>query len=236
MSAENPILLLLEDSANAGLVIQRTVLRSLPEYRLVWARTVQEARIITCETPVALFLLDVELPDGNGIDFLMEAALIHSEAGAIVMTGNPLPVYRRRTEALGIRFLEKPVAPADLQCCLREMLDSKDPSNSDGKFEGRLRGLTPVDLIQLKCMANATTMLHFQSPAGEGRVFFENGAIIHAQTSRASGQEALDQIVGFVGGKISQEQLVPATRTIHRDWQSALMHAAHAHDVVNQKA
>jgi DNA-binding NtrC family response regulator len=101
------------------MIVQNTVLMSLPEYRLVWARTLAEARVIACESPIAVFVIDVELPDGNGIDFLMEVGLLQPEARAVVMSGNPLPVYRERTKALGnVRFFEKPFVTSEFVNCL----------------------------------------------------------------------------------------------------------------------
>jgi DNA-binding response OmpR family regulator len=232
MTPENSIILLLEDSSHAGMMMQSAVLMSLPECRLVWARTLEEARIILCESPIAVFLVDVELPDGNGIDFLMEAALIQPEARALVMTGNPLPVYRERTEALGgVVFMEKPVPPGELLRCLKEFLGANGSPSGEKTFYGTIKNLTPIDLIQLKCMANATTVIHFRSASGDGRVYFENGRMIHAETSEATGEKALSKIVSFTGGTVVEERSRPVTRTLHQDWQTLLMNAAHAQDV-----
>jgi DNA-binding response OmpR family regulator len=232
MIPENTIILLLEDSSHTGMMIQSAVLMSLPECRLVWVRTIEEARTILCDSPIAVFLVDVELPDGNGIDFLMEAALIQPEARAMVMTGNPLPVYRERTEALGgVRFFEKPVPPGELLRCLREFLTANGGASGDRAFYGTIKNLTPIDLIQLKCMANATTVIHFRSAAGDGRVYFESGRMVHAETSDATGEKALNKLVSFTGGTVVEEVSRPVTRTLHQDWQTLLMNAAHAQDV-----
>jgi len=231
MNPENPIILLLEDSIHAGMIVQSTVLMSLPEYRLVWARTVEEARAIVCESPITVFMVDVELPDGNGIDFLMEAGLIQPEARAIVMTGNPLPLYRQRAESAGsVRFFEKPIAPGELLTCLRSLLGAQKVSDEQS-FRGTIKNLTPIDLIQLKCMANATTVLHFRSSKGDGRVHFEKGRMVHAETANSTGEKALSEIVAFTGGTVSEEQSTAVTPTLFHDWQTLLMNAAHAQDL-----
>jgi len=232
INSENPIILLLEDSVNVGMIVQNTVLMSLPEYRLVWARTLAEARVIACESPIAVFVIDVELPDGNGIDFLMEVGLLQPEARAVVMSGNPLPVYRERTKALGnVRFFEKPFVTSEFVNCLRDMLVARNSSSEDNSFQGTIKNLTPIDLIQLKCMANATTVVRFQSSSGEGRVYFDKGRMVHAETSYASGEKALSEIVAFTGGTVAEEPARTVTRTLHQDWQTLLMNAAHAQDV-----
>ena len=232
MQSENPIILLLEDAVGAGLMVQSTVLMSLPEVRLAWARSIEEARAIALESPIAVFVIDVELPDGNGIDFLMEAGLIQPEARAIVMTGNPLPVYRERAKQLGaLRFCEKPLLPGELLPCLRELLAAQNLAPANESFQGTIKNLTPIDLIQLKCMANATTVIHFRSAAGDGRVYFEKGRMVHAETAQSTGEKALGEIVGLSGGTVVEEAFRPVKATLNQDWQTLLMNAAHAQDV-----
>lgn len=212
--------------------LQSAMLMMLPEARFVWARTIEEARTVMVESPIAVLMSDVELPDGNGIDFVMEAALIHPEASLIVMTGNPLPEYRGRIAELGsVRFFEKPVASMELVKCVRELLAAKATTAGTGKaFQGTIKNLTPIDLIQLKCMANATGGLCFQSPGGVGYVFFERGRLVHAETSNATGEKALQEIVGYTGGKVTEEPARIGPRTLEQDWQNLLMNAAHAQD------
>jgi CheY-like chemotaxis protein len=231
MKTEIPLVLLLEDSVHSGMPLQSAMLMMLPEARFVWARTIEEARLIAFETPIAVVLSDVELPDGNGIDFVMEVALIHPEAGIIVMTGNPLPEYRGRVAALGsVRFFEKPVATMELVKCVRERLAATAPVQPGKAFQGTLKNLTPIDLIQLKCMANATGGLCFQSPRGVGYVYFEKGRLVHAETVHAKGEKALREIVGYTGGNVAEEPARIGGRTLEQDWQTLLMNAAHAHD------
>ena len=226
---------MLEDSVPSGLPIQSMFLISLPETRFLWARTVDEARTIAIATPISLFLVDVELPDGNGIDFAMEMSLIQPEAPAVVMTGNPLPAYREQVAGLGsVRFFEKPLPYKELLDCVRDLLAPRPATSAGTTFEGTLRNLTPIDLIQLKCMANATTVIQFQSAAAIGRVFFEKGRMIHAETAGATGETALAEIVSLKGGTVVEEPFRAVKPSLFGDWQSLLMNAAHAQD--EQKA
>jgi hypothetical protein len=172
------------------------------------------------------------LPDGNGIDFLHEVWGLQPDARAVVVTGNPLPVYRERTAALGgIRFFEKPVPAAALVEALRELLETKGRAAPANAFHGTIRNLSVIDLLQLKCMASATTVIRFQSPSGEGRVFFEQGRVVYAETARATGEEALAEIVAFTGGKVVEEPFRTVTPTLHQEWQTLLMNAAYTQDM-----
>jgi hypothetical protein len=55
--------------------------------------------------------------------------------------------------------------------------------------------------------------------------------MVHAETSEAIGEKALNKIVSFTGGTVVEEVSRPVTRTLHQDWQTLLMNAAHAQDV-----
>jgi DNA-binding response OmpR family regulator len=69
MSAENPIVVLLEDCPVTGLLIERAVLQSLPACRLLWARSVEDAIRRVTGLSVDLFVVDIGLPDGAGSTF-----------------------------------------------------------------------------------------------------------------------------------------------------------------------
>jgi DNA-binding NarL/FixJ family response regulator len=233
MQQQDPkIVFLIEDSFDVGLAMEQIILFSVPECRLVWARTIEEARMRLCTLPACVMLVDVVLPDGNGLDFLWEARVIQPEARAIVMTGTPLPDYEARASDLGaLRFLTKPVKPQIVVDCLREALGITDDPSSGRAFKGTLHDLTPMDVLQLKCMANATTTIRFSSEEHSGRVHFSHGEIIHAEIGAFSGQEALNSIVSFASGTVTEEPAEDVPRTLHQDWQTLLMTAAHAQDI-----
>ncbi|MGF1633941.1 MAG: response regulator [Phycisphaerae bacterium] len=60
-----------------------------PDCRINQAATLAEARQRLSEEPTDLVLVDVNLPDGNGMDILDELAENQPEAQAIVITGRP---------------------------------------------------------------------------------------------------------------------------------------------------
>ena len=102
MNTKNPILLLLEDCPVTALLVERTVMHELPHVRLLWARTVAEATARAEGLDIDLFLLDIHLPDGSGLDFLWQMTPLHPSARAMVMTATPLPEYEVHSAALGV--------------------------------------------------------------------------------------------------------------------------------------
>ena len=230
MSAEFPVVLLIEDSLLNGARIERMILSDLPECRLVWARNIEEAQLRAIWLGIDLFLVDVELPDGNGLDFLCEMATVQPKAQAIVLTSMSVAKNRERSAALGVlRFLEKPVDLGQLKQLMRVALDriQSGAATDGGAFQASLNNLTPVDILQLKCLTQASASVEFRSDAKVGRVHIVHGNIVHAEAGPLSGMPAFTQIMRWKGGKIVETALQPETpQTINGDWQALLMEAA----------
>jgi CheY-like chemotaxis protein len=74
------------------------------------------ARRILGQEPVDLVLLDVRLPDGNGLDLARDIASGPApRPDVIILSASVLPSERAAALAAGAsRFLEKPYAPSEL--------------------------------------------------------------------------------------------------------------------------
>lgn len=228
MSSEHPIVILLEDCPTTALIVERAIMLEIPNVRLLWARTVAEAAARAEGLQVDLFLVDIGLPDGNGIDFLWRMGVAHPNARAIVMTASPLPEYRLHTTALGVlHFLEKPVKMGPLVEKLRAALDSDAAGARRNDFRASLENLTPADIIQLKCLTRATTVVEFVSEEQVGRIRFEDGEITDASMGVLIGVEAVYEIIGWKQGQVREHPCVGfPLRTVDCPWHVLLMDAA----------
>jgi DNA-binding response OmpR family regulator len=228
---EHPIVLVLEDSPITAFVLEQAILIHLPQCRPIWARDLEEARLRTASIAVDIFVVDVGLPDGSGLDFLWEMSAIHPNARALVMTGTPLPEHYAQSAALGaLRVVEKPVTGPVIVSMLQEALDSSHSTQSEA-FHATLWDLTPLDLIQLKCLARATSLITFTTVQQRGSLHFRDGEIIHAQVGELSGVAALQEIFSWRKGNV--RELAPdlsVGATIDCPWQSLLMQVAQAAD------
>ncbi len=234
MSLEHPVILLLEDSLLNGARIERMIYTALPDCRLIWARNIEEAQLRALWLAIDLFLLDVELPDGNGLDFLCEMATVQPQARAIVLTAMSVSKNRERSAGMGVlRFLQKPVDLNQLQELIRGAIaaSSMKASTDALTFHATLTNLTPLDIIQLKCLTQASTIVEFRSAAKIGRIHLSDGLIIHAEAGPLSGKAAFTQIIRWKGGKIVEHAPETNTpRTITADWQALLLETAQQMD------
>lgn len=119
--------LVVEDDASTADVLCR-VLQGM-DFNVKIAQTLQEARAQMAASPADLVLLDLSLPDGDGLEFMQEMGSIE-RSQFIVITGNrsqQAAVESLRADAAD--FLAKPVSLAQL----RESIDNVNFSAFDAK-------------------------------------------------------------------------------------------------------
>ena len=118
-----PAILILEDTRTVQNYI-RDVLRPVEAvHRVLLARRVKDAQEIAAGTDIGLFIVDIGLPDGDGIDFLCEMSMLHPESRALVITSTPTDDYRERARQLGVlHFMAKPLERRVLLDAVRKLL------------------------------------------------------------------------------------------------------------------
>jgi len=94
--------------------IYQSMLPSMKKYEVLAATTLSEARRLLCNTQPDVILLDIDLPDGSGIDFCCE---IRNETAAaiIFVTGKPEREYKQKgLDVGGDDYITKPFTMSDL--------------------------------------------------------------------------------------------------------------------------
>lgn len=78
--------------------------------KVLWATRIDQARNLVERHEPDIALLDVSLPDGNGLDLIVELRMRDNPCAAVVVTGNAESAVARMAAALGVtEFLDKPV-------------------------------------------------------------------------------------------------------------------------------
>ncbi len=118
MTEQSGLILLVEDDPS----LRRSLLEFLHDhgYQTLAASTVREAAELLKTSRPALCLLDLNLPDGNGMELFHCAAIQTAQTRVIVMTAFPLQ-HLRPADANGslVAWMTKPVAPSQLLQALR---------------------------------------------------------------------------------------------------------------------
>ncbi len=101
----------------------RLIERSLRQdgFEVVTAIDTSSARQALSRISVDILCLDVDMPDGDGLDLLEEVRLTAPDLPAIVMSGNATPERRLRAAQLGVEeFLEKPIGFRKLKVLVKQ--------------------------------------------------------------------------------------------------------------------
>lgn len=224
--------LVLAPDGNLATTIRAALFEAAPGAQVDIAHSLEEAQHVVVSQRPDLFVLDVDATYDLGQEFLYDLRTSHPHARAIVLTAVHLAAHRERAAGLGaIHFLEKPFPHDDFVTLVGALLQPAGQSESE-KFQGTLSDLHIADIIQLKCMSGATSVLEFTGPqGGKARVFFENGQVRHATAPGKEGVEAFNEIVQWKGGMISEVSGAGKNRnSIDLDWQILLMEAVRKMD------
>src|SRR3984893_125436 len=231
-SKKNTRILVLEPDEQLASAIVSCLQQAAPDALVEMTRSLEEAQQLVLGVKPELFVLDVDAAPDLGHAFLYDLRTSHPNARAIVLTGVHLPEQREQVAGLGaIHFLEKPLVQWDFVALVEHLLRPATDTAAE-KFQGTLRDLQFTDIIQLKCMSGATSVVEFTGPSGEkARVFFESGQGRHATAPGRGGMEAFNEIVRWKGGTVSEVADEPSSpRTIEMDWQHLLIEAVRGAD------
>jgi hypothetical protein len=103
-------------------------------------------------------------------------------------------------------------------------------------FSGAISVQTLPDIVQLYVLSSASGMLTIKHKSGEGRLWFDHGAIVHATTSQAIGDEAFYEIMMWTGGDFSMRaDQRPPERSMRSNWQELLMESCRRIDEVRRE-
>ena len=124
------------------------------------------------------------------------------------------------------RILEKPVSPEGLKFVFVQLCELLDWAAPQG-FQGVLRSVGLSDLVQMECLARNSSMLELYREHSLGRIYIENGQIIHATCGEISGEGAFQKLLTLAGGTFELHEFeLPPERTINRTWEFLLARSA----------
>jgi two-component system, chemotaxis family, chemotaxis protein CheY len=112
--------LIVDDSRLARMMTQKTITQLFPDWKTVSAKSAEEGMVAAEETPVAIALIDYNMPGMNGLE--MAALLLEKYPKMIInlVTANIQEKLRARTTAMGIGFITKPISEEKLSQLFQE--------------------------------------------------------------------------------------------------------------------
>lgn len=150
MTAHGPqavrILVVEDEPVNRALlraVLSREVSASLGSIELIEAPTLASAMAAVGEHAPDVIVLDVRLPDGDGLDLArsLPARGAPGRPGVLVMSASVLPKDRDAAHRSGAdAFLGKPFQPAEFVALLAQLIDGRRLADEDPAIRPDQRG------------------------------------------------------------------------------------------------
>ncbi|HEV2722754.1 MAG TPA: sigma 54-interacting transcriptional regulator, partial [Thermoanaerobaculia bacterium] len=178
-----PKLLIVDDEAAFRVPMSRYLTRS--GFAVRDAGSLRAARATLAEDDYHGLLLDLGLPDGDGLDWLDEIRRTNERLAVLVITGRgeiPIAVEAMRRGA--DHYLTKPVEPSEVATHLRRFVSVERPRPSSSVFFGgstaarRLR-----ELCELAASSDLPVLITGDTGSGKGVV----ARWIHEHSRRRSG-------------------------------------------------
>ena len=178
-----------------------------------------------------LVISDVNMPMLDGIQFLHILNRSHPDLKKAVITANATEEKRSACLAEGAElFIEKPRSPEGLRSIFI-MLEELITWTPQEGFQGVLRRVGLQDVIQMECLGRTSSVLEIHHPHLSGRIYIEEGRIVHAESGDLSGENAFYQLLALPSGEFQLHPFEPPPqRTIEAQWEFLLMEAARARD------
>jgi CheY-like chemotaxis protein len=195
------------------------------------AHSADEALKLLQQQTFDLAVVDINMPVLDGVQFLRILGRRYPDLKKVTLTG--LATEEKRNECLSNGaelFIEKPGTPEGCRAVyvmLEELLSWAPKAG----FQGMLRQVGLQDVIQMECLGRNSSVLEIHNQQLRGRVYIEDGNIIHAAVGDLTGEPAFQKILSLAGGSFQLSRFEkPAQRTIEGPWEFLLMEAARVRD------
>lgn len=230
MSAAPKILLVDDDQAFLDLY-EELLSRHLPSMPAVRVASSGSRALALLESEAFTMLcVDLNMPRMDGLQVLSIARRKYPQMRLVALTAERDEQFRARAYALGVdQYWIKPESDAEVGQ-LMESIESLLQRESQGGFRG-VQSKSLVDIIQLECLSQSTTLLRITNGHAEGRIWFHQGEVIDAETGELVGEAAFHRILSWKAGNF---ELLPSDpdrpRRIHTSYQGLLLDTAQAFD------
>src|SRR5260221_2476605 len=180
--------------------------------------------------PFHLIIVDLNMPKMDGLQVLSIARRKYPELRLVILTGVRDEQFRTRAYAMGVdQYWIKPESDQEMGLFM-ESIESLLSRESKGGFRG-VQSKSLVDLVQLECLSQSSTVLKITNGMAKGKIWIQNGEVVHAAAPGLTAEPAFQRILTWKTGSFEN---LPAdltqARTIFTSYQGLLLNTAQAFD------
>ena len=176
---------------------------------------------------IDLVVVDVNMPVIDGVQFVGVLQRRHPALKRAVLTAFATEEKRAASLANGADlFIEKPHSSEGYNAVFAVLGELLQWTPRTG-FQGVLRRVGLQDVIQMECLARNSSILEVYNEHVLGRIYIQEGQLIHAVGGDLTGEKALQRLLSLPGGSFELAQFEPPDRkTLSGPWEVLLMDAA----------
>jgi len=225
------ILLVDDDVAFTGLFKEFLLAHRPGAWRVHTAENYMTALSCLKEQSVDLVVLDVQMPIMDGVQFLSLLRKSHPNLPVIVFTGHATAENKQACLQNGAALVLNKTEIGRAFDKIYAALESVATTTATEGFRGELRQVGLPDVLQMECLGRKSSILEISGRDAAGKIFIQDGAIIHAENGARQGEPALFNLLGLRGGEFRLKPFTkPPKQTIDGHWESLLMEAARLQD------
>ena len=186
-------------------------------YQVAVAQSVDEAVGMLAAKPTNILLTDLRIGERDGIDLLGTVREVSPDTRSILMSGYATARDHQRAMELGaVQVLCKPFTATELFNALQQAIECETG------FRGSVHGLSLTDVLQMFHFGRRSVVIQVGGRV-PGRLFFQDGELIHAQIANVVGEEAFKIILQLPSGSIQTSVFTEAPTTIQKPFDNLLL-------------
>jgi CheY-like chemotaxis protein len=229
--AVQPKILLLDDDQDFLDLYKEMLsqhLSCLPEVRT--ASSGSRALSLLESEAFTLMIVDLNMPKMDGLQVLSIARRKYPQLKVVVLTGIRDDQFRTRAYAMGVdQYWIKPESDQEMGLFM-ESIESLLTREAQGGFRG-VQSKSLVDIIQLECLSQSSSVLKITNGVAEGKIWIQNGEVIDSEAAGLTAEPAFQRILSWKTGSF---EIFPAdplrARAIFTSYQGLLLNTAQAID------
>ena len=201
------------------------------QWEIHCANSAAQALEMLKQKKMDLVAVDTNMPLLDGIQFLGLLGKRYPDLKKVSLTAFATEDKRTACLAAGAElFIEKPKSQEGFKS-VYAMLDDLIAWEPQQGFQGVLRRVGLQDVIQMECLGRNSSVLEVYNDHVLGRIYIEDGNIIHAACDNLTGEPALQRLLALPGGSFELVPFEPPSeKTISGPWEFLLMEAARVRD------
>ncbi len=186
-------------------------------YDVITETSPRRAIEILSTEPADILITDIKMDELSGLDLIEEAKKRNKDIRIIVMTARGSEELERLAIERGaVEYIEKPFDIDYLLQLLRKL--------EKGGFRGVVKELSITDMLNILNVEKANAVINISSTAGTGKIYLQDGEVVHAQFGEIEGLDALKTIFSLEGGTFSVDKGVkPPKKTIDISFSNLML-------------